>query len=745
MVSNMLQAGKVKSFETVFVNKKREPIDVRINVSSRYDEDLGNYILEGTIENISARKAAERKLQGNLVKYSTLFEQSPISIWEIDYSAVKKEIDGLNLSSSQLRQFLHENPERLNQIRQKIKVIDINQATLDLFGAGSKEELIRKHMDFTGRNCNESELESLEAFMENKTSFEYETELKTQNSGHKNIIVRWVAAPDLDEPYSKVLVTMVDITEQRAEHEALRKSKNQLSSLISSMDDLVFILNGEGKYLYIAPTRPELLISSTQNLVGKFVRDFVPSELNSRFIRNIEQSLAEKITVSFEYPLQLRGKEYWFEAKISPLSPDSVIVVARDITNRVVTDKVNQVMLNVARAVSTTDEIDDLFDIIRDEISTIIDTKNFFLALFDKKTNTLSLPYFKDEKDNFDHFPAEKTLSALVIRKKRSLLLKEKDFMKLAEDGEINLVGSLARVWLGIPLIVEGEVLGLMVVQNYENEAAIREEHRQLLEMISPQVSLSIMRKQSEQLLRKSEKQLRETNRTKDRFFNIIGHDLKNPFNAIIGFTTLLVDEWNDFDDDDKISMISSIKSSSEGAFDLLMNLLEWSRLHVGKIVFEPEFIDFASLIKLNFSLLKMAAEKKNIRMLSTGLCDKMVWADPNMIKTVIRNLLTNAIKFTPSNGTVTVECFKDQNLPGMIVLSITDNGVGIPQDQVDNLFNLTRTESKTGTDGETGTGLGLVLCREFIEKNNGKIWAVSETGTGSTFYVALPVRPGKF
>jgi signal transduction histidine kinase len=235
---------------------------------------------------------------------------------------------------------------------------------------------------------------------------------------------------------------------------------------------------------------------------------------------------------------------------------------------------------------------------------------------------------------------------------------------------------------------------------------------------------------------------LRATNATKDRFFNIIAHDLKNPFNAIIGFASLLTDEWNDFDDDDKIAMISSIKSSSEGAYELLMNLLEWSRLQVGKINFEPEFIDYESLIRLNFSLLRTAAEKKNIKLVSTGLCDKMVWADPNMIKTVIRNLLTNAIKFTPANGTITINCHKNHDYPGMILISIQDNGIGMSHAEIKTLFSLNDSQSKTGTDGETGTGLGLILCKEFVEKNKGKIWVESEHGKGSTFFIALPVRP---
>lgn len=742
VIGETINSGEVKSFETVFKDRNSNNFDVRINVSARYDEGINGHVLEGTIENITARKNAERELNKNLVKYSTLFEKSPISVWEVDYSDVKIELDKIKEKDGDLYSFFNTNQEALNLIRQKVNIIDINAATLELFEVSTKEEFFDIQKRQTTQGISEMEFQSMQAMAEGLTSFEHETMFNTARSGAKNIIVRWVAAPENVVPYSRVLVSLIDITEQKSEQIALEKSKNELSSLISSMDDLVFILDKNGKYLYIAPTRPKLLISSADELLGKNIGDFFDKKTFTKFLKIIDESLGEHKTKSINYPLTINASNYWFEAKVSPLSADSVIIVSRDVTERINTEKANSVMLNVSKAVSTANDLDELFELIRFEITRLIDTKNFFIALYDAKNLTLSLPFFRDEKDNFDRIPTEKTLSSLVLNQKKSLLLRQAEIMDLAEQNKIDVHGTVAKVWLGTPLMAEGEVLGLMVVQNYETEDAIREEHQRLLEMISPQISLSIKSKQSEQLLKESEKQLRESNQTKDRFFNIIAHDLKNPFNAIIGFSSLLTEEWNEFDDDDKISMISSIKTSSEGAYELLMNLLEWSRLHVGKITFDPEFIDYSSLIRINLSMLKPSSDKKNIKLLSDGLCDKMIWADPNMIKTVIRNLLTNAIKFTPEDGVISVECYKHPDMPGMMNLSIKDSGVGIPEDEVDHLFSLTDAHSTKGTEGETGTGLGLVLCREFIEKNKGKIWAESKQGEGSIFHIALPVRP---
>jgi PAS domain S-box-containing protein len=562
-----------------------------------------------------------------------------------------------------------------------------------------------------------------------------ETIFKTVSGKPVNVRINVNAKYD-DEIQTTVLEgTVENISERKLDQEALKRSEHEMTSLFTAMDDLVFIFGSDGKYEYVAPTNPDLLVASSVELTGKYVKDFMPAEIADNMLAKIRECLKSNQTEDMIYPLSIREKNYWFEVKFSPLTPQSVIAVARDITDRVTKHQVMEIMLNIARAVGISDEINQLFELIRKEISKLIDTKNFFIALYDAEENALHLPYFKDEKDSFEYFPAEKTLSALVLKQKKSKLLRAGDIQKLAGKGIIKVVGSPAKVWLGIPLMAEGEVLGLLVVQDYDNENAISTEHRQLLEMISPQISLSIFRKQAETALQ-------ESNQTKDRFFNIIAHDLKNPFNAIIGFTSLLIDEWNEFEDDDKISMISSIKSSSEGAFELLMNLLEWSRLHVGKISFEPEFIDYNSLVKINFSLLRANAENKNIRLQVFGDCNKMVWADPNMIKTVIRNLITNAIKFTSENGTIRVDCSKNPDYPGMMILSIKDTGVGMTKEEIATIFNLNHSSSTTGTQGETGTGLGLLLCKEFIEKNNGKIWIESELNVGSTFYIALPTIP---
>lgn len=596
---------------------------------------------------------------------------------------------------------------------------------------------------FPDQNAGEKFKELCIAAIKNNTGFgAEEVEIKTSAGQLKVFSWTLTVLEDMNSTICGGLLAGVDVTQRVTQRKLLKKNEIKLQALISALDEVVLMFNKDGDYLFIAPTSADLLIAPKKNLEGHNIRDFFDAEQTKSFLHQINKSLELKQTIGYLYSVNINGKQVYFDAHITPFSENEVIWVARDTTQQILSEKVDNAMLNISRSVSITNNLDEMFDNIRQELSSIIDTRNFFIALYDFNKNTLSLPYFRDEKDKFDSFPAERTLSSVVLNQKKSMLLRKADLEELVAKGKIDQVGTMAKVWIGIPLMVKGEAVGIMVVQNYEDENSFNEEHLELLETISPQISLSIQRKQSEQLLKESEMKLRESNLTKDRFFNIIAHDLKNPFNAIIGFSNLIIEEWNEFGDEEIIAMIGSIKASSEGAYELLMNLLEWSRLHVGKITYNPEFIDISTLVRLNFSLLKAGADAKNIQLKTGETCDKMVWADPNMINTVIRNLLTNAVKFTRQNGSIRINCQKMPKHPGMVVISIEDSGVGIDPKKLDQIFDITSDSISTGTSGETGTGLGLVLCKEFIEINKGQIWVESQKNVGSTFFFSLPFKP---
>jgi signal transduction histidine kinase len=228
---------------------------------------------------------------------------------------------------------------------------------------------------------------------------------------------------------------------------------------------------------------------------------------------------------------------------------------------------------------------------------------------------------------------------------------------------------------------------------------------------------------------------LREANATKDKFFSIIAHDLKNPLHSMIGFSDLLENQFDEITDEKKKRYIQNINLASKNLFKLLVNLLEWARLQTGSIEFDPAQFDLNTLIEDVLDQFKVQTDQKEILLSSTMEDSTMVFADYNMVDAVVRNLLSNAIKFTPNGGEISVS--KVENTDHWEI-AVKDTGVGIDLEDQEKLFDLSSKYSTFGTNNEMGTGLGLGLCKEFVERCGGQIWVSSEKNGGSIFRFTL-------
>jgi len=242
---------------------------------------------------------------------------------------------------------------------------------------------------------------------------------------------------------------------------------------------------------------------------------------------------------------------------------------------------------------------------------------------------------------------------------------------------------------------------------------------------------------QANEALRKSEKNLMELNATKDKFFSIISHDLKNPFSSLLSISDLMVDSFDDTEEEDHKAGFKKINQSVKHLLDLLENLLTWSRSQRGRIKCDPVRFNLSSLVQENINLHRLLAEKKGIMLLSSEQDEVYAYGDREMINSVIRNLVTNAVKFTDRDKKVEI-----QLKPGEkeIEVSIVDEGIGITSEQLEKLFRIDEKFKSTGTAGEKGTGLGLIICREFVEKNGGEITVQSAPGKGSVFSFTVPM-----
>lgn len=229
--------------------------------------------------------------------------------------------------------------------------------------------------------------------------------------------------------------------------------------------------------------------------------------------------------------------------------------------------------------------------------------------------------------------------------------------------------------------------------------------------------------------------ELEKLNAEKNKFFSIIAHDLRSPFNAIIGLSELLVEEIDEKNYENAQEYSSVILQSARRAVALLNNLMEWAQLKTGKIEYNPEYFNIVALVKETTSLYKEIAKKKSIALEEILPHFLSLYADKAMISSILRNFISNAIKFTMPGGKVVVTVEEKSK---EIIFSVKDTGVGISKERVDDIFKIDHMYSTMGTDNEKGTGMGLTLCKDFVEMHSGKIWVESEEGIGSCFCFSL-------
>ncbi|MCW2118475.1 tetratricopeptide repeat-containing sensor histidine kinase [Flavobacterium sp. 7A] len=296
--------------------------------------------------------------------------------------------------------------------------------------------------------------------------------------------------------------------------------------------------------------------------------------------------------------------------------------------------------------------------------------------------------------------------------KENELLRKNSLIQELAIEKQTNLRNSF--------ILISLVILVLIIILLYQ--FVIKKKANQLLI-------------QKNDVISKQRDELKESNSTKDKFFGIISHDLRSPFNNILGITSLLVEDYDEIDDAEKKELITSLNISSKLAFNLLTNLLTWARTQTGRIKINKERINLKILIEMSIAPYSRSALEKDIQITVNIPSEAILSIDKNTAITFISNLVNNAIKFTPQGGKVTINYKENKDT---IELHFIDNGVGIDSKVIEELFRIDSNISTKGTNNEIGTGLGLILCKEFITKNGGNISVTSEVEKGTTFIVTL-------
>jgi len=711
MVTGLRENGRLENFEAAFRHKNGSVVYGLMSASLMEIEGVP-HILNVT-KDISERKSIEESLAREQFLVNAIMDNVSDHIYFKDMES---------------------------------RFIRVNKAHARRFGLNDPSEIIGKSdFDFFTIEHAQQAYEDEQEIIRTGTPIN-----KEEKETHPNGPDTWVSTVKmpLRDANNKIVGTFGisrDISKRRKAEYDLEAEKNLLRALIDNMPDKVYAKDTDSRFIICNNALVKRMGKSNQEeVLGKSDLELIPGDLSKSYYEN-EQEIIRTGNPLIDYEESIgtaTGMIRWNMTTKVPFRDTNgkilgIVGIGKDITDRKRKETEVHVLSEITQGIVSTSNLDELMMLIHNSLGKVVYAENIFIALFDTKTELFSFPYFIDK---FDQTPAPvsmmKSCSAYVFRTAKPFLYSDLEFEKLRKKNEVELVGSPSPSWIGVPLQTSKSIIGVMVLQHYEKENVYSENDVRFLTSIGNQIAIAIERKIAEEEIRLKNELLIVINAEKDKFFSIIAHDLRGPLSAFVAATQILTEDIQSMSLDEVKDIISSMKTDASNVYTLLENLLEWSRLQRGVMEFKPEKLKLRNTLIPAIDTAEASARKKNIKINIDLNEDIEVRADRHMVETIVRNLVSNAVKFTDSKGEVSVSAVNGQD--GSVIIRVSDTGIGMPGEILDKLFKLTEKANRPGTSGEPSSGLGLLLCKEFIEKHGGKIWVESEEGKGSTFIFTL-------
>jgi PAS domain S-box-containing protein len=510
-----------------------------------------------------------------------------------------------------------------------------------------------------------------------------------------------------------------------------------------ALHEIILDENGNAidyKFLDVNPAFEKITGLKKEEIIGKNVLQLMPDtekywiEKYGKVALNGEPILYDNFSVEL-------GK--YFEVRAFQPTKNQFATIISDISYRKKNEIANKVQYNIANAMVTAIDIHELYTTVRNELSKLIDTTNFIIALYDEKTEMLSTPYEIDEHDEgiLDEWSAEKSLTGLVVKNKKSLLLSKSDIAKLATDEKINLIGSRAECWLGVPMQIDEKVIGAIVIQSYNNPNAYNNESISNLEIIAHELSIFIERKNTEEQLISAKERAEESDRLKTAFLQNMSHEIRTPLNGILGFASLLTDDELIAEDVKKYATM--IQNSGNRLFELINNIIDISKIESGNITIIEKGFSIDKLLDDILNQFIINAEIKNIelrKIKNETHAENYIISDSLKIHQILTNLINNSLKFI-KKGFVEVGY---SIIGNEIEFYVKDTGSGIPKEIGEKIFERFFQADTSMSRGFEGAGLGLSICQGLTNALKGKIWLESEVDKGTIFYIKIPIKISK-
>jgi PAS domain S-box-containing protein len=497
----------------------------------------------------------------------------------------------------------------------------------------------------------------------------------------------------------------IDISEIKRVSDSLKNSEDKYRTLLEKSSDPFFSFTPEGQYTYVNTAFAAGVGKSIDDIIGKKIWDVFPKEEADKRFAPLSEVFRTGIEKAIEVRVPRNDGDRYYITTIIPVKDSlgitiSVICSSKDISER-------------KKAEQALKESEESYKKIIENL-----TDMYYRADVDGKIILLSPSVL----DIFGLSSMEEVYGRTIDSLYKNPEERDEFVALLKSTGKVRNFRATLIKNDGTEVFVE--TTANILLDNQGKYAGVEGISRDITERIKV-----------EQTLKENELRLKELNATKDKLFSIMAHDLRSPFNGILGFSDLLNKNIRNIPLEDAENYLLQINITAKHTLNLLENLLQWAKTQTGQIIYKPESLRIQPIIKKNVAVFDSSAKIKNITLKVSKIDDISVYADSNMLNAILRNLISNAIKFTNTGGEIDLKVSSNQDI---VEISVKDNGVGMSDNFKNSLFDMNSNTSMRGTNDEKGTGLGLVLCKDFVEKHGGRIWVESKPDLGSEFKFTL-------